>query len=90
MDDDPWKLKNSKFYHFGIVPRVCIHSPKPDQYSKMYVPRDACKCGCKEWVEGKMPLARMLGVDCMFKDVHRCNDCGEVRVADHVGKEEDQ
>jgi len=80
---------NSEFYHFGILPRVCIHSPEPDQYSHMYVPEERCKCGCVEWVDGKMPLAELMGVPCMFKDVHRCKACNDIRMANHIGKEDE-
>jgi hypothetical protein len=78
----------SEFYHFGILPRVCIHTPGEDQYSKMYKPREVCECGCKEWIDGTMALANIGGVECMFKDVHRCKECGKVRMSDHIGREE--
>lgn len=78
----------SEFYHFGVLPRMCIHSPIEDEYSHMYVPQEKCDCGCSKWVDGKMPLVEMMGVPCMFKDVHRCKDCNEVRVANHIGKDE--
>lgn len=30
---------NSAFYHFGIIPSICIHSLDEDEYSKMYIPK---------------------------------------------------
>lgn len=71
----------SEFYHFDVIPQVCIHSLVEDEYSKMYVPREVCECGCTEWVEGTMQM--FIGLP--LKDVHRCKACNEVRMADHIG-----
>ncbi len=81
----------SEFYHFGILPRACIHSPIPDQYSPMYKPQEECeKCGCKEWhTKGcSMILGHYPDGTPMYKDVHRCKNCFEVRMAFHIGDEE--
>lgn len=76
----------SEFYHFGILPQVSIHSPIEDQYSKMYIPRLKCDCGCTEWTEGKMDMFKPVnGYSFPQKDVHRCKECNDVRMADHVG-----
>lgn len=77
----------SEFYHFGLLPQVCIHSPIEDQYSKMYTPRQACDCGCAEWIDGKMDIIVPVGFKFPQKDVHRCKQCNEVRMADHIGVE---
>lgn len=79
-------IKNSPFYHYGILPEVCIHSTKEDEYSKMYSPREKCDCGSSEWIEGKMDIVQPVhGYKFPQKDVHRCKKCNEVRVADHIG-----
>lgn len=77
---------SSEFFHFGILPSVCIHSPQTDQYSHMYKPREECGCGSNEWTEEgcTMELGTYLGTP-IYKDVHRCKACKEVRVADHIG-----
>lgn len=82
----------SEFYHFGILPAVCIHSPLPDLYSKMYTPRETCDCGCSEWIqEGcTMILCHYPDGTPMYKDVHRCRYCAEVRMADHVGLKDNE
>lgn len=82
------EIKNSEFFHFGLLPSVCIHTLVQDQYSHMYIPEEICTCGCNEWVEGKMALFEKDGLPYMFKDVHRCKNCNKVRIANHVGKEE--
>ena len=80
-----WTNK-SEFYHFGILPEICIHSPIEDKYSKMYTPREKCDCGCSEWIEGKMDIVKPVnGYQYPQKDVHRCKNCNEVRMADHIG-----
>ncbi len=78
----------SEFFHFGILPRVSIHSVKKDQYSCMYKPRELCDCGCSEWLqEGcTMILGKYPNGEEMIKDVHRCRNCNEIRMADHIGK----
>ena len=76
---------NSAFFHFGILPSISIHSPIEDQYSKMYIPREKCDCGCSEWIEGKMDIIKpSMGLSWPKKNVHRCKDCNEVRMADHI------
>ena len=79
-------LNKSEFYHFGILPRICIHSLIEDEYSKMYVPRQKCECGCCQWVAGKMDIIKESnGHLYPKKDVHRCKECNEVRLSDHIG-----
>lgn len=80
----------SEFYHFGILPDTCIHSIVEDEYSKMYMPQERCACGCLEWLtEGcKMILFIHLDGTPIYKDVHRCKNCGEVRLAYHIGTKE--
>lgn len=78
----------SEFYHFGLLPRVCIHTLDIDEYSHMYIPQEVCSCGSKDWIDSKMALSQMNGIPFMFKDVHRCKKCNEVRMANHIGKEE--
>jgi hypothetical protein len=80
-------LNDSEFYHFGILPQVSIHSPIYDQYSDMYIPRETCDCGCKEWKEEgcTMILGHYQDGTRVYKDVHRCKNCKEVRMADHIG-----
>lgn len=78
--------KESAFLHFEVLPRVCIHSLKADEYSKMYTPQEKCDCGCSEWIESTM----MITADDSFvklppKGVHRCINCNEVRTATHIG-----
>lgn len=75
------ETSNNEFYHFGILPQKCIHTPIPDQYSKMYIPQESCECGCKDWVDSTMELFKMMPV----KHVHRCAACNEVRIANHLG-----
>ncbi len=83
--------KNSEFYHFGILPSVCIHSLIEDEYSKMYIPRQSCECSCEIWIDGKMDIVKPInGYTFPKKDVHRCADCNEVRMADHIGVKDDQ
>ncbi len=86
-----WNIDNSEFLHFGILPRICIHSLFEDQYSKMYIPRDTCKCGCAEWIESTMDIVKPVnGYEFPKKDVHRCKACHEVRMADHIGLTNDR
>lgn len=77
----------SEFYHFGILPQVCIHSANEDKYSKMYTPREKCDCGHDEWIEEgcTMILGHYPDRTPMYKDVHRCKKCNEVRMSDHIG-----
>ena len=83
--------KNSEFYHFGLLPQVCIHSLVEDQYSKMYIPREKCDCGSSEWWTEvcTMILGHYDDGTPMYKDVHRCAICKEVRMADHVSSKHD-
>lgn len=71
----------SEFFHFGILPQVSIHSPIIDYYSKMYIPRETCECGSKEWIDSTMIMFEGYAP----KDIHRCKKCNEIRVADHIG-----
>lgn len=76
----------SAFYHFGLLPEICVHSLVEDPYSKMYIARAKCECGCSEWVEGKMDLMQPVkNFKPIQKDVHRCKECNSVRMADHIG-----
>jgi len=77
---------NSAFYEFGLLPEICIYSLDEDQYSKNYIPREACDCGCKEWVDSEMDIIKPVdGFTFPKKRVHRCKSCNEVRLADHKG-----
>jgi len=83
-------INKSEFFHFGTLPQVSIHSTIEDGYSKMYVPREKCDCGCNEWIDGKMKIVEdSFGYEFPKKDVHRCKECNEVRMADHVGSGRD-
>lgn len=76
----------SEFYHFGILPQICIHALKEDEYSKMYIPRKTCDCGHKEWIESEMDIIKPIpGINYPKKAVHRCKKCNEVRLSDHIG-----
>jgi len=79
-------ISKSEFYAFGILPGVCIHSPIEDQYSKMYKPRDKCDCGHDKWIDSTMDIVKpSLGFSFPKKDIHRCEKCREIRMADHIG-----
>ena len=80
-------LNKSEYYHFGILPQICIHSPHIDQYSHMYKPQDVCDCGCTDWLtEGcTIILGHYRNGIPVHKDVHRCAKCNEVRIAHHIG-----
>ena len=77
----------SEFYHFGILPQVCIHSVEEDQYSKMYKAREKCDCGSSDWLEEgcTMIICYYFDGTPVYKDVHRCKKCNNVRMADHIG-----
>lgn len=76
----------SEFYHFGILPQICIHSPIQDEYSKMYIPQEVCECGSKDWIDGKMDIIKPIyGLHFPKKDVHRCKKCNKVRMSNHIG-----
>jgi len=82
------KKEESAFYQFGLLPEVCIHSPIEDQYSKSYIPRKTCECGCNEWIDSTMKIIEdSMGYEFPKKDVHRCKKCNNVRMADHIGAE---
>jgi len=77
----------SEFFHFGILPEVCIHSLDEDEYSKMYIPREKCDCGNDKWIDSTMKIVKdFMGYEFPKKLVHRCSHCNEVRLADHIGK----
>lgn len=76
----------SEFFHFGILPQECIHSVDEDKYSKMYIPQEKCDCGCSDWVESSMKIFKdSMGYEFPKKRIHRCKECNEVRMAQHVG-----
>lgn len=79
-------ISESAFLNFGLLPEVCIHSIEEDQYSKLYIPRKKCDCGSNEWIEEgcTMVLAHYPDGTPIYKDVHRCKNCFEVRMADHI------
>jgi hypothetical protein len=80
---------NSAFYHFDILPGICIHWVEEDQYSKMYKPMAKClECGHTEFREAKMKIIEGFP-DEFDKRVHRCNECNEVRMATHIGLKDD-
>lgn len=79
-------IKDSEFFYFGILPQQCIHSLIEDEYSKMYIPQQKCECGCGEWVNSTMKMFEDInGYEFPKKYVHRCANCNEVRMADHIG-----
>lgn len=80
---DEW-IDKSEFFHFGILPQVCIHSLIENEYSKMYIPQETCDCGCKEWVDSTMVIIEGFPE----KEVHRCKDCNKVRIAYRIGIKE--
>lgn len=84
-------IDKSAFYYFGLLPEVCIHSPLQDQYSKSYIPRVKCDCGCTEWIEQGCTMAMGYYPDKtpMCRNVHRCKECHGVRMADHIGAQSD-
>ena len=83
-------IDKSEFYHFGILPQVCIHSLDEDQYSCMFTPRESCDtCGSKEWIESTMKIVEDYGdFEYPKKRVHRCKLCNDIRMADHKGTKE--
>jgi hypothetical protein len=82
------KTDKSEFFHFGILPQVCIHSLDEDEYSKMYIPQEKCDCGCSDWIESTMKIIEdRIGYN-FHKRVHRCKECNEVRIANHIGYKE--
>ena len=90
LSDVDMEIDKSEFYHFGLLPQVCIHSLDEDQYSCMYIPQESCeKCGCKEWAESTMKIVEdFMGFEYPKKRVHRCSRCNEIRMADHKGAKE--
>ena len=81
----------SEFYHFGLLPQVCIHSLVEDEYSKMYKPQEICECGHSEWVESTMDIIKPIeGFSFPKKNVHRCKKCNKVRISHHIGIKEEQ
>ncbi len=84
-------ISKSEFFHFGILPQVCIHSLDEDNYSKMYTPQERCKCGCSDWIESTMKMFQdSFGYEFPKKRVHRCKSCNEVRIAHHIGIKENE
>ncbi len=79
--------EKSAFYYFGLLPEVTIHSPAEDTYSKSYIARQNCNCGSSVWLENgcTMVLGHYSDGTPIYKDVHRCMVCKEVRMADHIG-----
>lgn len=74
------KTNNSEFYHFGVLPSKCIHSPVEDQYSKSYIPEENCsECSCNEWVDSTLRLGVFF--EGISKPVHKCKNCNKVRLA---------
>ena len=79
------KPSESAFLEFGLLPGVCIHSIIEDRYSKMYVARTICQCGCSEWVDSSIEIIRdLMGYEYPKKQMHRCKQCNQVRMADHI------
>ena len=78
------------FFNYGTLPKVCIHTPKPDNFSDYYSPRGICKCGSSDWIDGEMDILKSK-IDHVWpkKPVHRCKKCEEVRLSDLKEKEED-
>lgn len=85
------KPSESAFLEFGLLPEVSIHSIVEDQYSKLYVPRAMCECGCSEWVDSTMKIVKdLMGYEFPKKQVHRCKQCNEVRMSDHISISQDK
>lgn len=64
----------------------CIHSLDEDEYSKMYIPKEKCDCGCNEWTESTMKIVKdSFGYEFPKKRVHRCKECNQVRISYHIG-----
>jgi hypothetical protein len=79
-------LNEIEFYHFGLLPQVCIHSLDKDEYSKSYIAQEICDCGCKEWIESTIKMFEdYMEYDFPLKRVHRCQQCNTVRIAHHIG-----
>ncbi len=87
MNDNINEYKNkSEFYHFGLLPEICIHSLDEDEYSKMYTPNETCEaCGGKEWIESTMRILDLPEKLYPAKRVQKCKDCESVRIAHHIG-----
>ena len=84
-------INDSEFFHFGILPQICIHSLDEDEYSPMYKPNEICECGNSEWIESEMKIIEDLeGYEFPKKRVHRCKQCNEVRMAKHIGIRDDK
>ncbi len=82
---DTFDISNSKFYHLGILPQICIHNPIDGEYSKMYLARKKCDCGNEEWRESFMDVIQPTdGYAWEKKRVHRCTKCNEIRMADYI------
>lgn len=70
------------FINYGTLPKVCIHTPIPDNFSPYYVPDEKCKCGCTDFIDGEMKILKdSFGYEFPKKFVHRCKNCNEVRLA---------
>lgn len=68
------------------LPKVCIHNAKQDGFSSKYKPREVCKCGKSKWTtEGCTMLVHATphGIE-IYKSVHRCEACNEVRLTDLI------
>jgi len=72
--------EDSKWLLFDKLPKVSIHSPTPDVYSKHYVARQQCDCGCVMFNESTMIMFDGMPP----RDVHRCAMCNEVRLCDKI------
>jgi hypothetical protein len=80
-------MKDSAFLNFKLLPEVALHTIEEDEYSELYIPREKCDCGCSEWIEkGCTMILGFCYGDPIYKDVHRCKECDEVRMADHISK----
>jgi len=83
-------ISKSEFFDFGILPQICIHSLDEDQYSKMYIPREKCNCGNDQWIDSTMKIIKdSMEYEFPKKSIHRCTQCNEIRMADHIGSKND-
>jgi hypothetical protein len=81
----------SEFLLSGKLPKVCIHTPLGDQYSKYYEPEKKCKCNCDNWIDGEMDIIKSIeGFNFPPKKVHRCKNCNAVRVAHMIEVQDEQ
>jgi len=81
----------SDFLLSGKLPKICIHTPIEDQYSKYYEPEKVCECGCSEWKDSTTNILKNPDeFKLKPKDVHRCVKCSLIRIARLKEKKDEQ